>query len=260
MSSSPTRFTSGFTQDASYQPLGNIGIPDPFFYCYYEDDFVPYNSALYTATLDGGTVAQTTSTGGANVGGRVTLTTAAAASDYVTLQTTSAALQYTATHKLFYSCRIQLAAIAGTGFIVGLLNAGATDPFATITDGIYISYTAGGTTMTLTAVTGSVSVGTASIPVAPVNTTDIDLAFVVDRLGNILVYAGNQLFGNKTYQYENLAEYGAVAKLYSQNATAGTNIMTGAITSALLNPTIAVSTTAAAETLIADFQAAGFER
>lgn len=257
MSSSPSRFTAGFTQDASYQPLGNIGVPDPFFYAYYEDDFLPYNSALYTPTLDGGSAAQTAGT--ANVGGRVTLTTEAAASGYVSLQTTTAGIQWTSTHKLFYACRIQLAAIAGTGFIVGLIET-VTTPFSAITDGIYISYTAGGTTMTLTAVTGSTTVGTASIPVAPVNATDIDLAFVVDRLGNIAVYAGNSLFGNKTYQYENLAEYGAVAKLYNQNATAGTNIMTGAITSALLNPTIAVSTTAAAETLIADFQAAGFER
>ena len=248
MSSAPVRFTSGFTQDAVWQPLGLIGIPDPFFYASYDDDFIPYNSALYTATLDGGTVAQTVANG---AGGRVLLTTAAVAADFVGLQLTSAAFNLTAGMKCVYLTRIQVGAIATTSFNVGLVETTATP--ATITDGIYINYTAAGTSMTGYVVTGSTVIGSVVIPVAPVNATDIDVGFVMDRQGNVQFFAGSLLIGNKI-STQNTATLSPAAVIYN-------SALTGSFTTALLNPTLAVFTTAAsAATLVSDFQLAARER
>lgn len=258
MSGSPTRWPNGITQDESWQILGQIGIPDPFFYAYYEDDFLPYNSALYTATLDGGSAAQAATT--ANVNGRVLLTTAAVSTDFVGLQTTSAGFQYVAGNKLFYQARIQIAAHATTSFEAGLIQTTATP--ATVTDGIYFKYTANGTTIQLIAVTGSTVLGTANLPFAPTNTTDFDLGFYVDRHGNIIGFAGQGLVGNKTIQYA-YANLGPIGKLFAagQSVAVGTPVLSGAITTAMLNPTVAViAASGAAATLLVDFQAAGNER
>lgn len=248
MSSSPSRFTSGITQDASYQPLGNVGVPDPFFYAYYEDDFIPYNSALYTATLDGGTAAGTVVQG---PGGRVLLSALGVATDFVGLQLTQAAFLYQAGFKMAYLVRLRLPTPATTSFNVGLIQTTVTP--SVVTDGIYIAYVGGGTTMTLNVVTGSVVIGSATIPVAPVAATDIDIGFVVNRKGDIDIYAGSNLVGNKTLQYDNITT-GAVAKLYA-------SALTGSYTAVLLNPTIEViSPGATAGVLAADFQFAGTER
>ena len=248
MSSAPVRFTSGVTQDAVWQPLGLVGIPDPFFYATYDDDFIPYNSALYTATLDGGTVAQTVANG---AGGRILLTTAAVASDFVGLQLTGAAFNLTSGAKCAYLTRIQVGAIATTSFSVGLVQTTVTP--VTITDGIYVKYTAAGTSMTGYVVTGSVVVGSVTIPVAPVNATDIDIGFVTDRSGNVQFFAGSSLVGNKIGS-QDTALLGPMATIYNTS-------LTGAFTTALLNPTIAVFTTAtSASTLVADFQLAARER
>jgi hypothetical protein len=259
MSGSPTRFTNGITQAQSYQPLGQIGVPDPFFYCYYEDDFVPYNSALYTATAGGGSIAQE-SGGTANVGGRVLLTSGTTAGTATSLQTTAASFQYTAGKKLFYLARIQVATIANTSFIVGLIDTTATP--GTVTDGIWFTYTDGATAIVLNVTTGSTSIGTLSIPIPPVNATDIDLGFYVDRKGNIVAFVGNALEGNKVNQYS-YTGLGPVGKLYAQTNSVGNNTpaLTGSITTALLNPTIAVvPSTTTPVTLQCDFQTAGFER
>lgn len=258
-SGNPTRWPNGFTQQESYQPLGQIGVPDPFFYAYYEDDFVPYNSAIYTATLDGGTLAQTVANGG---GGRVKFTTALVASDFVGLQLLAAPFLYTAGLKMFYAARLQVSTIANTTFIAGLCQTTATP--ATITDGIYFKYTAGGTYIQLIAVTGSTVIGTLNLPTSsvPVNATDFDVAFIVDRKGNIVAYTGQGLWGNKSQQYA-YSTIQPLGKIYAsgQSVAVGTPVLTGTITAAYLNPTIAAFTTnTSAAVLIADFQTAGTER
>lgn len=261
-SNSPTRWPGGITQQESYQPLGMIGVPDPFFYAYYEDDFVPYNSALYTSTLDSGTVAQTAGT--ANVGGRVTLTTTTTAAAYTTLQSTAACFKYTAGLKMFYAARLQITTIANTSIIAGLIETNGTPWTTTITDGIYFKFTAGGTFIQVIAVTGSTVIGTLNLPTTtvPVNATDFDVGFYVNKNGNIIAFAGQGLWGNKTQQYA-YSTIQPIGKLYgaSQSVATGSNILTGAITSVMLNPTLSVSTTTTtAGILIADFQACGTER
>lgn len=258
-SGNPTRWPNGFTQQESYQPLGQIGVPDPFFYSYYEDDFVPYNSAIYTATLDGGTVAQTTANGS---GGRIVMTTALVASDFVGLQLLAAPFVYAAGLKMFYAARLRVSTISNTSFTAGLCQTTATP--ATITDGIYFKFTAGGTYIQVIAVTGSTVIGTLNLPTSsvPVNATDFDVGFYVDRRGNIVAFAGQGLWGNKSQQYA-YSTIQPLGKIYAagQSVGVGTPVLSGALTTVALNPTLAVFTNnTSAGVLIADFQTAGTER
>ena len=244
--SNPVRFTSGFTQDAPYQPLASIGVPDPFFYAYYEDDFLPYNASLYTVTAASGTVAASAAGGS---GGRILFTTGATASNFAAIQLPVADFAYTATKKLAFLCRIQAADITLSAINVGLIQTTAT-PF-TVTDGIYFSKAAASTNIIVNVVTGSTVIGTTTLSGLLTAATDIDLGFVVDRLGNILIYAGNNLVGQKR---QDLATLGPAGKILASS-------LTGSLTSVLLNPSIAIGTsTTAAKTLYADFLYAAQER
>lgn len=246
---SPSRFLSGFTQAASYQPLGNLGIQDPFFYAYYDDDFLPYNASLYTVTAAGGTVAATAASGS---GGRILFTTGAVAGNFAEIQFPVAGLQNVSGKKLAYLARLQVANITTEAVIAGLIATNVT-PFTSVADGIYFSKAAGATTISLIAVTGGVTVGSTSISTSALSAnTDIDLGFYVDRLGNIKAFIGNNLEGVKR---PNTATLGPTNGILA-------SALTGALTAVLLNPTIAVSngTTAAAATLVADFMFAGQER
>lgn len=245
---SPTRFTSGVTQAARYQPLGELGVPDPFFYCDFADDFAPYNAALYTVTAAGGTIAATAASGS---GGRILFTTGATAGNFCEIQQPAANFQNVNQKKLSFLTRIQVANVTTSAFIVGLIGTSAT-PFTSIADGIYVSKVAASTNLVLTAVTGSTVVGTATYSGALTNATDIDIAILVDRNNNIKVWAANNLEGVKRQNTANLGPNFGIA------ATA----LTGALTSVLLNPTIAISNgaTAAAMTGVADFLFAGQER
>jgi hypothetical protein len=247
--SAPTRFSLGFTNAASFQPLGQIGVPDPFFYAYYDDDFLPYNAAIYTVTASGGSVA-----GVAGSGGRILLTTAATAASSPTLQFPFASFQYTASKKLAYLCRLQGAAVLTQSWVLGLINTTSTPQVGgQITDGVYISKAAGSLNLVLNVVTGSAVVGTATFTGANLlNATDIDIGFYVDRLGNIKAFAGANLEGAKRQNFANLGtNFGIPA-----------TSLTGAITSVLLNPTLSVGNgaTAAITTITADFLYAAQER
>lgn len=242
----PVRLTSGFTQDAPYQPLGHIGVPDPFFYAYYEDDFLPYNAALYTVTAASGSVAA--SVAGGN-GGRILFTTGATATNFASIQLPAAGFQYVATKKLAFLCRIQAADVTLPVINAGLIQATAT-PY-TVTDGIYFTKAAGSTNIVVNVVTGSAVIGTTTLTGLLTLGVDIDLGFVVDRLGNVLIYAGNSLVGQKR---QDLATLGPAGKIRASS-------LTGAMTAVLLNPTLAIQTsTAAAKTLYADFLYAAQER
>jgi hypothetical protein len=244
----PTRFTSGFTQAAKWQPLGEIGVPDPFFYATYEDDFLPYNAANYTVTAASGSVAGTATNGN---GGRILFTTNTAAASFAEIQLPVAGLQYTAGKKLAYLARIQVAAPASSNVIAGLCATTAT-PFAAITDGIYFSVTYGSPVLSLVVRSASVTQFTLTLPISLTANTDIDVGFYVDRLGNIKAFAGNNLEGAKRQDF---------ATLGPNSAIPSTSIA-GGITAVLLNPTLAISNgaTAAPETMVADFQLAAMER
>jgi hypothetical protein len=247
--SAPTRFTGGITQAANFQPLGQVGVPDPFFYAYYEDDFLPYNVALYTVTAAGGTVAATAAYGS---GGRILVTTGATAGNFGALQLPVASFAIISPKKLAFLCRIQVANVTTSQFSVGLSQTTAT-PF-TVTDGIVITKAAGSLNLVVNMVTGSVVIGTTTItaPAGLANATDFDLGFLLDRSNNLFIYAGNNLEGAQRQDFANIGPQGSI------RATS----LTGALTAVLLNPTIAISngTTAAAMTGVADFMYAAQER
>lgn len=247
----PVRFTFGLTQAAKYQPLGSIGIPDPFFYASYDDDFLPYNSALYTATASGGTIAATVANGN---GGRVLFTTGALASDFCELQLTTAgfAIQTAPQKRLAFLTRINLASLTDATLIAGLCEVTAT-PFTAITDGIYFTSTPGSANLTVKIVTSSTVIGTATLTNVLVAGQDIDIGFYLNRDGNLYIFAGNSLEGVK--------DQNRVSTNLGPNASILYSTLTGAFTTALLTPTLAVSTNAAAAvTLVSDFIFAAMER
>lgn len=248
--SAPSRFTSGLTQAASFQPLGHVGIPDPFFYAYYEDDFIPYNAALYTVTAAGGTVAGTGSNG---AGGRILFTTGAIAGNSAAIQVVGTSMQYVATKKLAFLTRYQTASGVTSTLIAGLINTTAA-PFtlANITDGIYFNSAAGSADLTVIVRSASATIGSVTITGALPSGSDIDLGFLVDRKGNINIYIGNNLEGA---QRQDFAVAGIVASI--PNST-----LTAPLSTVLTTPTLAMSNgaTAAAMTGVADFMFAGMER
>lgn len=249
MSSAPTRFTSGVTQDASYQPLGQIGIPDPFFYASYEDDFLPYLAGNYTVTAATGSAAAVAATNAATSGGRIVLSSTGVISDFVSLQQPVANFAYLAGNKLAYLARINLDNATLSSMIAGLMQTTVT-PFGTITNGYTFKKASGGTAITFTVTSGSATQATVTLPSVAVAGADIDLGFVVDRLGNVNIFCGSNLIGAKRQDF---AVLGPQAKIYATSIAAQP---TGG-----LNPTIAVqASTAVIRTMTVDFQLAAQER
>lgn len=245
--SAPTRFTSGLTQAAKWQPLGDAGFPDPFFYSSFEDDYNPYVAGYYTVTATGGSVAQNTA---GNLGGRILYTTGATAGNFAEIQV-SPFIQYTAGKKLFFLTRLQVANVTTSQFVAGLISTNVT-PLTAVVDGIYVSKAVGNTNLVLSAVTGSTVVGTATISGFLTNNTDIDLGIEVDRQGSIKLWAGSSLEGVKRPESANLGP----------NLSIPASSLTGSLTTALLGPTVAIGNgaTAAAMTGISDFLLGAMER
>ncbi len=241
MSAAPVRFTSGFTQDAVWQPLGLVGVPDPFFYSCFADDFQPYQATNYTVTASGGSVAQTTANG---TGGRILFTTGAISGNFAEIQMSSFGFNYSAGKKFAFLTRVRLADITNSAMIAGVISSNVT-PFTSVADGIYFYKAAAGSTIQLLAVTGSVTVGSVSLPAGTLTAaTDIDLGFCVTPNGSLKAFYGLNLIGQQRQDF----------------ATLGPNIgilntaFTGALTTANVAPTLAVSAgTAAAQTMVADF-------
>lgn len=244
--SAPTRFTSGFTQAASFQPLGGIGVCDPFFYAMQYDDFLPYQAAKYTVTAAGGSVASTVANGN---GGRILFTTGATATNFAAIQMDNPGFVLTQGKKAAFLCRVRLADITNTAFVAGLIQSTVT-PF-TITDGIAFTKAAASTDLVVKVYSGSTLIGSTTISGALTAATDIDLGFYVTSRGDIKIFYGNNLVGKKN---QNTAKLGPSAGiLYSA--------LTAAFPTALLTTTLAVQAgTAAAQTMVSDFIYGAMER
>ena len=255
----PVRFTTGVTQDAPWQPLALSGFPNPFFYHLYADDFDVYNTTAYTATLTG--------TGSAALsavdGGNILLTTnnsTPLATDIASLQLKAAGFQFVpatssvAGKKTFFLARVQVASAVNCTFNVGLMNTTAT-PGAP-TDGIYFNkLTGSASNLQLTIMTGSVPtqivIPTSAYTLA--NNTTIDLGFVYDgRTGDVQVFVNSNMIG-----YLPVSGTGAT----QPNRGPVAALRGATVTTAILNPTIAlISGTAASTTMTADLVLAARER
>ena len=249
--STPTRFTGGLTQAAEFQPLGELGIPDPFYYATFADDFLPYRAGDYTVTAVGGSVAATASGG---TGGRLLLTTGATIGNQAALQQPTANFAHVPGKKLAFLARVNLADVVNSNFLAGLINTTAT-PFAADT-GIYFLKASGANTIQLIAESGGVIVGQVAIPVIAnnvfLNGADMDLGFLVDEKENIFAYVGYHLEGNKPNQ--NTTLIGPVAAIRAEARTAALSLLP-------VNPTVALSAgTAVLQTGNVDFLSAFQER
>lgn len=224
----PTRFTSGLSQDNKWQPLGEVGLPDPFFYASMWDEFLPYNAALYTTSFTGGG-AGTVTPNAAN-SGTITILTNATYPSSIGWQSTTNGFQYTPGKKLIFLAR--LSSTVALNYIA--LTFGLANGPASITDGIYFNSPGGSTAINLNLETGNVSI--ASTPTVALPTqTSLDFGFVIDRRGNTQIYFGQNLVGA---QRENTAQ----AQPY---ATIPASSLTGAITTALLTPFVNIANTGA---------------
>lgn len=253
----PVRYTSGITQDAPWQPLARMGTLNPFFYHLYEDDFDGYNTTNYTATTTGnGTIANAAADGGALL--FTTNSSTPASTDIASLQLKAANFQIVPGKKLFFGTRIVLANQSNPAWNVGLMNTTVT-PFAA-TDGVYFSKAANSTTVNLVSVVGSTATSTVlttlSAQYAAASTgTFIDLFFEITSKDSVLVSAG---VGVSLVGYTPQSGIGAntPATLSPQARISGLTL-----TTALLNPTLAIQSGAAASiTMQSDFLLAAKER
>jgi hypothetical protein len=248
----PVRYPSGISFDYRWGPLADYGQPHPFSYHTWKDDF-DILEAAYTATKTGnGTIAVA-----AGDGGKLLFTTNSstpAGTDVCSIQLPAAGFGRPAASvgkKIFFLCRLQLSSATNAAFNVGLIQTTAT-PF-TVTDGIYFTKATGAlNNLKLRSTIGSVNTDLA-IPTGAytlANATDIDLAFAVDRNGVIYAYVGSQLVGWLPPSSQPTGQVrGPVGSL------------TPSITTANLNPTLAIqSGTAASSTMTVDFAMAAKER
>lgn len=262
----PVRYSSGFTQDQVWQPLAQIGIPNPFFYHVFQDDFNEVDTNRYTTTANtNGTAAAT-----AGDGGLALLTTNSStplATDIVQLQGKVASFAFVpatstvAGKKAVFLTRIQLSSASNAGFIVGLTNTQTTPFVSGITDGLYFSKLTGAlNTLNLISMVGSVAT-TLAIPTSAytlANATNIDLGFYVDQKGNVFAMVGTNLVGYMPQSGSGATN--AVGGIQRQPIAAFSgNPLT--LTTANLNPTIAINSgTAASSTMTVDFVLAARER
>lgn len=241
----PIRTPSGGTTDQVFQPMADCGNGNPFFYHMFSDDFDPYRATDYTVT---GTVAAQNADGGT-----VLFTTGAVSGNPAALQHTNASFTINSQpKKVFFECRIQEASLAANTIVVGLIQTTATP--STVTDGVYFTIING--VIAINSANAS-AITTVAIPTSAYNlviNTNIDLAFYITRLGDVLAYVDTQLVG--FVPQSNIGTSGN-----PQNAGAVARITAPSLTSAVLNPTLSITTTTtAAKTMISDFFCAQKER
>lgn len=249
----PIRTPAGGTTDQIFQPLADCGNGNPFFYHMFSDDFDPYRSTDYNVvtTGTGAAVAAVSGDGGLV---RFTLGTTAGTTS---LQHSNGNQSFTLNSqpkKVFFECRFQLssAAYASGTVVVGLTQFSATP--GTVTDGVYFQWN--GTTLTINSANAS-AITSVTIPAAAytmANNTNIDMAFYITRLGDVLAYVDTQLVG--FIPQSNIGTTGN-----PQNAGAVARITAPSLTSAVLTPTMAyVQAGAVANTMTIDFFQAQKER
>jgi hypothetical protein len=240
----PIRNQAGGTTDYPWQPLADCGASNYAFYHSFFDDMDASMgvTGMWTQTKTGaGTIANTPGDGGL----ALFTTAGAAGTDICEIQVPNANFTLTAGLKLFFETRLQLSDITNSLMLCGLIQT-TTTPF-TVTDGIYFSKVAGQAT-TINSAIGSV-ITSVTLPTAAytwVNATNMDLAFYLNRQGDILAFIDQKLVG--------FIPQSGTGTQTPPNAGAVSRIVAPSLTAVVLNPTIALQAgTAAAKTLTLDF-------
>lgn len=246
----PARFTSGISTDAPWQILAQYGMPNPFdFHSFYDDfDYSPGVTGIYTKTLTGnGTVANAAGQGGTAL--FTTNSSTPASGDIASIQLPAAGFAMSAgafgTKKAFFLTRLRVADAANAAFLVGLIQT-TTTPF-TVTDGIYFSKATGAANNLTIRHAASSTILTTNIPTAAYtlsNNTYLDLGWFLDRTGTVNAFVGSNLIGPSS------TVRGPAAI-----------IVPTTLVSANLNLTLALqSGTASSKTMTVDFALAAVER
>jgi hypothetical protein len=244
----PSRLPGGSTTDYPFGPLADSGFGNPFFYHQFQDDFDALLGATGIWTVSKTTTCTAVHTAGD--GGLALLSTAAANNDAVSIQLPAADFTLPqgaqAGKKGFFLVRLQLSDVSACSIVVGLANTTAT-PMTAVADGLYFQKSAASTVLNLISTVGSAPTTTA-LPAASyslVNATNIDLAWYVDRSGNVNVFTSTNMVGY-------VPQSGTGATLPVRGRVQQITGLT--LTTANLNPTIAIAAGAAAiKTLTADF-------
>lgn len=199
----PARFPSGLSTDPRWAILGDFGLPNPFdYHAYWDDfDFSASVSAYYTKTTTGnGTVAQAAGDGGTAL--FTTNSSTPASGDVASIQLPAAGFvlgtNAYGTKKAFFLTRLKLSSASNNGLLCGLIQTTAT-PF-TVTDGIYFQKASGGTVLTIKSAASS-TITSNNIPTAAYTLADatyIDLGFYLDRSGVVNAFVGANLLGSST--------------------------------------------------------------
>jgi hypothetical protein len=256
----PTRDTSGTTSDQPFGPFADCGNGNPAFYHQFFDDFdnalATGATGLYTITsVGGGSVVHTPGDGGLAL-----FTTGATATNFEEIQLPAASFSITPPQKQFFEIRMQVSDITNSAWLVGLINT-TTTPFTggSITDGVYFNKASGSTTINLIVIKGSTVSATVPVPVGAIttyaNATNFDLAWYIDRHGDVKVYANNQLVGW-------IPQSGTGTLSPPTNGLGPCARATAPVLpTANLNATIAIEAgTATAKTMTVDFQCYSKER
>lgn len=268
----PQRLPAGSTTDPPYGPWADNGNGNPFYYHQFADDFDNQLgvAGLYTISAGGaGSVAHTPGDGGLAL-----FTTAGASGNFESIQLPAASFTAPqgalAGKKMFYVVRLQLSDITNSAFIAGMCNT-STTPFAGLTDGVWFSKASATTQLVINVAAASSikSFNIATNSYSLVNATNIDLAWYIDKYGNVQYSVGSQLVGWLPQSGTSAVSASGVpllpvqcptGKLYSGNQP--TTIGSGyTLPTVNLNITLGVQTGAAAvKTMTADFHGVAKER
>src|ERR1700679_1433240 len=195
----PVRNPSGNATDQPFGPFADCGSGNPAFYHQFFDDFDNALGAgtgtngLYTYSRTG-PVAHTPGDGGLAL-----FSTLVGAGTFVQIQLPAADFTATSPQKMFFETRLQVATLTTNAWIAGLTNSNSTPFSGGITDGIYFSKAAASTTINLIVVHGGTVSATVPVPVGAITNyataTNFDLAWYLDRHGDVRIFANNQLVG-----------------------------------------------------------------
>jgi len=261
----PVRNPSGQTTDTPTGPYADCGNGNPAFYHQFFDDFDNQLGPTGAWTVSPTPALSVVHTPGD--GGLALFTTLAAAGSASSIQLPAASFTATPPQKQFFECRMQVATLTTNAWVAGLVNTTATPLTAgQITDGIYFNKAAGSTTINLIVVKASVVSATVPIPVGAIANyaanTNFDLAWYLNRHGDIQIFAANQLIGfipqSGTGPLSPPLTTGTIARTAGVPQVAAPVVLP----TVSLNVTLGVSNgaTAAATTMTVDFVCASKER
>ncbi len=257
----PSRFPGGISNAAPWQFFGSMGLPNPFFYHQFADDFdIPIADTGWVTTETTGAVTQASADGGV-----ISLATAATVSTFVSVQRPSANFLPVAGKKLFFAARLNLADVVNSVFVVGLMPITAT-PFTAPANGIWISKAAGVEQLVLNVANAGVVTQT-NIPLSALtiaNGVNFDLGLMVTTGDVPMTNPGPQIVasvGPNLVGYLPQSGTGTPGSTNRAPQINGTPALITTLQGTLLTPTVAIlSGSGAIETLNLDFVGAFRER